>query len=143
MSHTDGASSSDSLGTETFDTLAAEQYVSLTTYRRDGTAVPTPVWAAPSGGRLLVWTGAESGKVKRLRHTPAMTVAPCDRGGSLLGEPVSARARVMRRDETLTVNTAMKAKYGWQFRIAALGAGIGRLIGLARPGQIGLEITLD
>ncbi|WP_073260434.1 PPOX class F420-dependent oxidoreductase [Cryptosporangium aurantiacum] len=134
----DGGTTSD-----TFSALAAEPYLSLTTYRRNGTPVPTPVWAAPSGGHLLVWTGAESGKVKRLRHTPVATVAPCDRGGSLLGEPVAAHARIMRRDENPALNTAMKAKYGWQFRISALGAAIGRVIGIARPGQIGLEITLE
>ncbi|TQS44538.1 PPOX class F420-dependent oxidoreductase [Cryptosporangium phraense] len=130
------------MDTDAFDALAAEQCISLTTFRRDGTAVPTPVWAAPSGGKLLVWTGVDSGKVKRLRHTPAVTVAPCERGGSLLDEPVAAHARVTRRDEMPALKAAMKAKYGWQFRFAALAAGIGRLIGL-RPGQIGVEITLD
>ncbi|MFI5953456.1 PPOX class F420-dependent oxidoreductase [Cryptosporangium sp. NPDC051539] len=128
--------------TDTFDALAVEPCISLTTYRRDGTPVPTPVWAAPSGGKLLVWTGSESGKVKRLRHTPAVTVAPCDRDGMLLGEPSAAHARIMRREEMPALKSAMKAEYGWQFRFAALGAGIGRAIGL-RPGQVGVEITLD
>ncbi|EXG80835.1 PPOX class F420-dependent oxidoreductase [Cryptosporangium arvum] len=138
MSHTDERPASD-----TFAALAAEPYVSLTTFRRDGTAVPTTVWAAPFGGRLLVWTGAESGKVKRLRNAPVATVAPCDQGGSLLGDPAPAHVRIMRRDEKRTLDAALKAKYGWQFRISALGAAIGRLIGVGRRGQIGLEITLD
>ena len=129
--------------TTPLDSLAAEPFLCLTTFRRDGTAVPTPVWAAPSGGHLLVWTGAASGKVKRLRHTPRVTVAPCDRGGALLGEPVPAHARIMRTDENGTLNGALNAKYGWQFRISRLGAAIGRVLGIARPGQIGLEITLD
>ena len=128
---------------DTFTALASEPFLSITTYRRDGTAIPTPVWAAPVDGRLLVWTGAESGKVKRLRHTPVATVAPCERGGSMVGEPVPAHVRIMRKDETPTLNAALTAKYGWQFRISRLGAAIGRVIGIARPGQIGLEITLD
>lgn len=128
---------------DAFAELAAEPYLSLTTFRRDGTAVPTTVWAAPVDGRLLVWTGAESGKVKRLRHTPVATVAPCDQGGSLLGDPRPAHVRIMRRDEKRVLDAALKAKYGWQFRISALGAAIGRVIGIARPGQVGLEITLD
>ena len=128
---------------DTFAELASEPYLSLTTFRRNGTAVPTPVWAAPKDGRLLVWTGAASGKVKRVRHTPAVTVAPCDRGGSLLGDPVPAHVRIMRPDEKRVLDATLKAKYGWQFRISALGAAIGRVIGIGRPGQIGLEITLD
>lgn len=123
--------------------LAAEPFLSLVTFRRNGIAVPTPVWAAPGEGCLLVWTGAESGKVKRLRHSPAVTVAPCDRVGSLLGEPICAHARVLSKDELPTVVAAMRCKYGWQFRLSAFGATIGRVIGLARPGQIGLSITLD
>jgi len=144
MSHMDGTPPPD--GTTTSDTyaaLASEPYLSLTTFRRNGTGVPTPVWAAPHDGHLLVWTGAESGKVKRLRHSPVATVAPCDRGGSLLGEPVAAHVRIMGRDEKKVLDAALKAKYGWQFRISALGAAIGRVIGIARPGQIGLEISLD
>ncbi|GAA3387369.1 PPOX class F420-dependent oxidoreductase [Cryptosporangium minutisporangium] len=144
MSHMDGTPLPDSgAPSDTFDALASEPFLSLTTYRRNGSAIPTPVWAAPRDGRLLIWTGAESGKVKRLRHTPVATVAPCDRGGSLLGEPVAAHARIMRKDETPALNAAMTAKYGWQFRMSRLGAAIGRVIGIARPGQIGLEITLD
>lgn len=126
-----------------FDSLAAEPFLSLVTFRRDGTAVPTPIWVAAGDGRLLVWTGAESGKVKRLRHTPAVTIAPCDRGGSLLGEPIPAHARAMPVEELSTVAAAMRAKYGWQFRVATVGAAIGKVIGIARPGQIGLEIVLD
>ena len=128
---------------DTFAELSSEPYLSLTTFRRNGTAVPTPVWAAPKDGRLLVWTGAESGKVKRVRHTPAVTVAPCDRGGSLLGDPVPAHVRIMRPDEKRVLDATLKAKYGWQFRISALGAAIGRAIGIRPAGQIGLEITLD
>jgi PPOX class probable F420-dependent enzyme len=128
---------------ERFTALAAEPFLSLVTFRGNGDAVATPVWAAPGDGRLLVWTGAESGKVKRLRHTSAVTVAPCDRRGELLGQPVPAHARVLPEEELRLVGNAMLAKYGWQFRLASLGAGIGRMIGIARPGQVGLEIVLD
>jgi hypothetical protein len=61
--------------------LAAEKYVRLTTFRRDGTPVPTPVWVIGDGTDLLVATGATSGKVKRLRHTPRVLLAPCDQRG--------------------------------------------------------------
>ena len=126
-----------------FGALAGESFVSVTTYRRSGKPVPTPVWIAADRGTLLVWTGAESGKVKRLRHTARITIAPCDRQGRLLGDPVPAHARIMARNEMRRVNAAMIAKYGIQFRLSRFGARIGRLVGIKRRGQIGLEITLD
>jgi uncharacterized protein len=57
--------------------LGRERYISITTFRRDGTPVATPVWVVAEGGRLYVWTGAQTGKAKRIRHHPAVTVAPC------------------------------------------------------------------
>lgn len=66
----------------------SSRYVRLTTFRRDGTPVATPVWPVvdrtEAGGRdgdLLVTTGAETGKATRLRHTPRVLVAPCDARG--------------------------------------------------------------
>ncbi|MGQ7296671.1 PPOX class F420-dependent oxidoreductase [Quadrisphaera sp. KR29] len=68
--------------------LSRQTYVRLTTFRRDGTPVPTPVWVVADrsalGGRdgdLLVITGARAGKVKRLRHTGRVLVVPCDQRG--------------------------------------------------------------
>jgi hypothetical protein len=56
--------------------LAGEQFVSVTTFRRDGTPVPTPVWIAQDGDALVVTTPAGTGKVKRLRHDPRVEPAP-------------------------------------------------------------------
>jgi hypothetical protein len=61
--------------------LAGEQYVRLTTFRRDGTPVGTPVWLVGGDGELLVITGSTTGKVKRLRHTPRVLLAACDARG--------------------------------------------------------------
>jgi PPOX class probable F420-dependent enzyme len=124
-------------------TLAKEPYLSLTTFRKVGTPVPTPVWAAGDNGALLVWTGAGSGKVKRLRHTSRVTVAPCDRRGRLDSDPIVATARVMAPEEMPRVMAAMQTKYGWQFRLSAVGATIGRFLRIKPHGQIGVEITFD
>ena len=60
--------------------LAGEQFVSLTTFRRDGTPVPTPVWIAQDGDApLVVTTPAGTGKVKRLRHDPRVELRTCNR----------------------------------------------------------------
>ena len=56
--------------------LADTRYVSLTTRRRDGSLVSTPVWVASDDGRrLLIWTGASTWKVKRIRRDPRVFVA--------------------------------------------------------------------
>jgi PPOX class probable F420-dependent enzyme len=122
--------------------LAAERYVSLTTVRRDGTPVSTAVWAAPDdAGHLLVWTGSESGKVKRLRHTAEVTVAPCDGRGRVTGEAVVGRARLLPHGELPRVGEAMARKYGTLFRVSEAATRLGRLVGLNK-GQTGVEITL-
>jgi hypothetical protein len=122
--------------------LAAEKYVSLATVKRDGTPVATAVWAAPDGqGHLLVWTGAQSGKVKRLRHTPAVTVAPCDQRGNVTGEAVPGTARALPDSEMPRVHDAMVRKYGLLYRLTTATTRLGRLVGLNK-GQSGVEITL-
>ena len=55
--------------------LADEKYIALTTFKRDGTPVTTPVWAAAlDGGKIGFWTSSASGKAKRLAHTSKVTV---------------------------------------------------------------------
>ena len=59
--------------------LARERYVSLATFRRNGTEVKTPVWFAVIDGKLYVVSAGNAGKVKRLRHSPKALVAVSDR----------------------------------------------------------------
>ena len=103
--------------------LAAEKYVLLTTFRRTGEAVATPVWAAGDGAGLLVTTLADSGKVKRLRHTPSATVQACDmRGRVRPGAPVVAASVTMQDDAGTAARTAVAiaAKYGLPARLVHL-----------------------
>jgi uncharacterized protein len=121
------------------DSLAGETYVLLTTFRKDGRAVATPVWAVRDGDALAVWTVADSGKVKRIRRSGTVTVAPCDFRGNLRGEAVAGRA-------TLTGSVAgdgrvrglIARKYGLIGRISMLGSRIRR----GRDGTVGIRITL-
>lgn len=89
--------------------LPHSEYVSLTTFRRTGAPVPTPVWAAPDGDSLVVWTRAAAGKVKRLRHTSRVTVAPSDIRGRVLGPAVDAEAELLPRAEA---RAALRRAYG-------------------------------
>jgi PPOX class probable F420-dependent enzyme len=75
--------------------MTTAKYVALSTYRRDGTAVSTPVWFVTDGDRLLVWTDATSGKVRRIRSNPRVGVAACDVRGRPRSTAVMGEARVL------------------------------------------------
>lgn len=103
--------------------LAAEPFVSLTTFRRSGAGVPTPVWVVADGDALVVWTGGSSGKVKRLRADPRVDLVPCSRRGRVddAAPHVAGRAEVSRDAAVLgRVERALKAKYGLQHRLITL-----------------------
>ncbi|MFD8972649.1 MULTISPECIES: hypothetical protein [unclassified Streptomyces] len=55
--------------------LAAGKYLLLTTFRRNGTAVPTPVRVMLDGRAPAVWSTADAGNVKRIRNSGRVTVA--------------------------------------------------------------------
>jgi len=102
---------------------SAERYVSLATFRRDGTEVRTPVWTAGVDGRCFVFTARDSGKVKRLRANGHARIAPCDVRGRVRGAWRAARARLVH-DPALAerVYRAFRHKYGWQMRLVNLGS---------------------
>ena len=76
----------------TFADVAKSEYILLTTFTKDGRPKPTAIWAAPNGDGLVVITQEKSWKVKRIRNTPRVTIAECDRGGNPKGEAVEATA---------------------------------------------------
>jgi uncharacterized protein len=115
------------------------RYIALTTYRRDGRPVTTPVWAAPLNGNLYVVTARSTGKVRRLRATDRVRFAPSNMNGRrILGAWHEGSGRVVedeqRRGEALA---ALQRKYGWQMSLAML---IKRLRGLDRE-RVVLELT--
>ena len=87
------------------------KYLSLTSHRRDGTPVATPVWFVTENGRLLVSTDAGSYKVKRIRRNPTVSIAACTASGRLRGETVEARAEILPESEGPHVDALMKRKY--------------------------------
>ena len=98
--------------------LDAERYINLETFRRDGTGVKTPVWAAPLDGRLMVLTDGTSYKVKRLRANPSFKAAACDARGKVKGPWHEGTARILSGDdEKQRALAALHAKYGWQIRV--------------------------
>lgn len=87
------------------------RYLSITSYKRDGRGVATPVWFIWRDGRLLVETDAASGKVKRIRRNPHVRVAACTAGGRLRGEQVPAVAQILPDSEIGAVERLIADKY--------------------------------
>ncbi|MGX9294907.1 PPOX class F420-dependent oxidoreductase [Tsukamurella paurometabola] len=80
----------------TVGSVAEAKYVLLTTFRKDGTPVATPLWAVRDGSDLLVWTVADSWKVKRLRRNPSVLVQACDaRGRKTTGPEVAGTGEIV------------------------------------------------
>jgi PPOX class probable F420-dependent enzyme len=75
--------------------------IRLTTYRRDGTPVGTAVSIAVEGDRAFFRTPDKAGKAKRLRHNPAVELAPATMLGKPTGPPIRARARRLSGDEAV------------------------------------------
>jgi hypothetical protein len=118
--------------------LPHSTYVSLTTFRCTGVPVPTPVWAAPDGATLVVWTRADSGKIKRLRHTARVTVAPCDFRGRHQGPAVDGVAELVAHADRPQALAALRRTYGPRFQ---LGYVLSRLMQrITRPGTERHEI---
>jgi PPOX class probable F420-dependent enzyme len=97
--------------------LPTSTYVSLTTFRRTGVPVSTPVWAAPDDDTLVVWTRTDSGKVKRLRHTSRVTLAPCDFRGRVEGPAVDGVAEFVAHDGWPGALAALRRAYGFRFQL--------------------------
>jgi PPOX class probable F420-dependent enzyme len=103
--------------------LDRHRYMSLATFRRSGAEVATPVWFAAADDRLYVFTGGESGKVKRLRNSPRARVAPSDSRGRVLGPWQDASARILTEPASIAkAHATLRSKYGWQMLVADVGS---------------------
>jgi uncharacterized protein len=98
----------------TFPDLGREQCIALTTFRKTGQAVTTPVWFAQSNGTIYVETHGDAGKLKRLRHTAPVTLAPCTYNGKVTGAVCAGKARILTElQECTAASTALAKKYGF------------------------------
>lgn len=118
--------------------LAAGKYLLVTTYRRDGRTVPTPVWVVRDGDALGAWTAADSGKVKRIRNRADVLIGPCDPRGNPTGDQVPARAEIVGAQDTERYRSLVARKYGLAGRIILFGSRLRR----GREGTVGVRITL-
>jgi PPOX class probable F420-dependent enzyme len=94
-----------------FDGLATTRNVVVTTYKRDGSAVATPVNVVVIGDHAYFRTWSTAGKAKRLRRDSRVTIAPSTARGKPTGPAIAARARLLEPDEVPVVSQALAKKH--------------------------------
>ncbi|MFC6016294.1 PPOX class F420-dependent oxidoreductase [Plantactinospora solaniradicis] len=118
--------------------IGRSRYVSLTTYRRDGTGVATPVWHVRNGGELFVVSDAAAWKVKRIRNNSHVVVTVCGiRGRIAPGAPTAqGTARLLDESETAVARRLLARKYV----VSRLGNWLTRILHVRRPPVIGIAV---
>lgn len=110
--------------------LKHARYLNLATFRRNGTPVETPVWFAEYEGIYYAFSAGDAGKVKRLRNSPRVMVAPCDVRGKPDGEWIEGSAWIVNDvSDRNAAFRALREKYGWQMRMLDVGAALAGRIG--------------
>ena len=92
--------------------LSKHKYISIETYRKNGTGVRTPVWFVVSQGLIYFRTDAKSGKVKRIRNNPQVKIAPCNMGGNVEGDWYEGKAKFSDQAESMIAFSLINKKYG-------------------------------
>ena len=126
--------------------LLPGRFLSVMSFKRDGTGVATPLWSVSDGSRLYALTDLHSPKVWRIRREPRVLVAPCRVDGKLRNRPVPARAEVLTATlELERVQTLLRRRYKISYRLVMLGYRLGRRLRGDRAVADGaaLAITLD
>jgi len=109
----------------------------LTTFRKNGKAVPTPVWYGRDGDHLYVFSLAKAGKVKRVRNSQKVQIAACTGIGRVTGPTMEAQARILPKEEGIIARRALRRKHPIAFRFSEIFSN-----GLLRRKWAFLDITL-
>jgi uncharacterized protein len=102
-----------------FASLSPYEFVLLTTFRKSGVGVPTAMWFAHEYGKLYMVTGRTTSKLKRIRTTSRVLLAPCDWMGNVLGAQIEAYARELPIAQHAHANAVLAQKYGEQYEMDA------------------------
>lgn len=111
-------------------------HILLTTFRKNGEGVPTPVWYGRQENHLYVFSLEKAGKVKRIRNNTKVQIAACTGTGRVTGSTIEAQARILPRQEERTARRALRRKHPIAFRFSEVFAN-----GLLRRKWAFLEIT--
>jgi len=121
------------------DEIGRSRYVSLITYRKDGTGVATPVWHVVNGDELFVISDAEAWKVKRIRNNSHVVVTVCGIRGKIVPGAPSAQgtARLLDEADTETGRTLLARKYF----LSRMGNWFTMILHLRQRPVIGIAVT--
>ena len=98
--------------------LEGGSYLSLSTLKKSGESVQTPVWFGPGDGAHYIFSAADAGKVKRLRNFSEVRVAACTVTGSVTGEWFEGTAELLSNQADIDrALDALHRKYGWQMKL--------------------------
>src|SRR5689334_1632134 len=109
------------------EALFPGRFLSVTSFKRDGTGVATPLWFVSDGTRLLAFTDLHSPKVWRIRGNPRVLIASCLPDGKLRMQPIPAHAEVLTADADLErVRELLTKRYAISYRLVMLAYRLGR-----------------
>ncbi|GAA2873268.1 PPOX class F420-dependent oxidoreductase [Actinoplanes cyaneus] len=121
--------------------IAASKQISLTTFRRNGTPVPTAVWHVAEGDTVTTVSAAGAGKVKRIRNNPQVEITACDLRGKVApgAQTIRGTAVLLPESETENARRLLERRYV----TARIGGFFVRLLHLKRPAGVGIVVTLS
>jgi PPOX class probable F420-dependent enzyme len=128
------------------EALFPGRYLSVTSFKRDGTGVATPVWFVSDGTRLFALTDLHSAKVRRIRRNSRVLVGSCRADGKVRTEAVPARAEVLTSTPDLErVQKLLLQRYKISYHLVMLAYRLGRRLRGERSVADGaaLAITVD
>jgi PPOX class probable F420-dependent enzyme len=99
--------------------IQGQNYISLSTFRKNGVAVPTPVWFGELDDKLYVMSRSDSGKFKRIRNNSQVRIAPCTIRGKITGPEFAAAARILPPEDWPHARASIEKKY-WLVRVSFL-----------------------
>ena len=130
------------MSNEVVSSLADEKFVSLTTWKKSGEKVASAMWLARDGDALVMWTPADSWKVKRLRRDNRVELTPCGRTGKVNGdaETIYGSAIVdVDPAEPARVKELIKTKYGFEFHMITF---LERIIARGSKDRVVVRVTV-
>ncbi|WJR35780.1 PPOX class F420-dependent oxidoreductase [Mycobacteroides immunogenum] len=121
-------------------TVAMGRYILLTTFTKAGVPKPTPMWFVTEGDELLMTTGGDSWKIKRIRRSPKVMVAVCTQRGRVISPAAEATAAVVEDPASVErIRATVLKRYGllgriaWAFNTRRGGARVGISVTLGAP----------
>lgn len=127
-------------------TISDQKYLSLTTFKRDGTPKPTPIWVVEdTDGKPAFVTMSSSWKIKRIRNNPSVLLQPCGRKGVVTPgtKPIEATAILGTDSDFVRVRRLTKSKYGMGFRLISLFSKVMSVTGKGSGNDISVSFSLD